>query len=142
MKTEEYAKFVKHGNFTNDTRDAEFLAALGLTGEAGEVAELIQQHVEQERVAISLCVSTANVSERVKKNLIHGKPLDLTRLKDELGDVLWYFFHALNTFDLTFEEVLEGNVRKLCERHPDSNGPAEDWLEDKDPLTSSEIVGR
>ena len=128
MKVEEYAKFVEHCNFTKDKRDAQLLAALGLSGESGEVGELIQTHVDQERLIIEGAVRTGRVAELVKKNLIHGKPLDLTRLKDELGDVLWYFFHALNTYGLTFEEVAVGNVVKLCERH-ENNGDPEDWIE-------------
>ena len=112
---EAYAAFVKHANFTKNDRDAQFLAALGLNGEAGEVSELI------------------------KKHLLHGDTLDIDHLREELGDVLWYFFHALNTYGLTFEEVAEGNVKKLCARHPKSNGPASDWLPTKlvtDPVVA------
>ncbi len=111
--TEMYKAFVHHCNFTKNERDSKFLAAMGLNGEAGEVSEII------------------------KKYLIHGDDLDRDHLRDELGDVLWYFFHALNAFDISFEEVLEGNVRKLCARYPVSNGRAEDWLNRKficDPI--------
>lgn len=101
---EAYATFVKHANFTENKRDAMLLAALGLNGEAGEVSEII------------------------KKHLLHGKDLDRDHLVDELGDVLWYFFHALNTFKISFEEVAEGNIRKLCIRHPQSNGKATNWI--------------
>ena len=115
-QTDMYKDFVHHCNFTKDERDSKFLAALGLNGEAGEVSEII------------------------KKHLIHGDDLDRDHLVEELGDVLWYFFHALNAFDISFEEVLEGNVKKLCERHPDSNGPAKLWLTGK--VASNPIVKR
>lgn len=102
--TDKYMAFVKNGNFTRDERDGQFLAALGLCGESGEVSEII------------------------KKNLIHGEELDLDHLKEELGDVLWYFFHALHTYNLTFEEIVEGNIRKLCDRHPKKNGDPKNWI--------------
>ena len=104
MTPDLYATFVRHCNFTKNKRDAQFLAAMGLNGEAGEVSEII------------------------KKHLLHGKDLDMEHLKEELGDVLWYFFHALSTFDLTFEEIAEGNLRKLCARHAGTNGDPEEWL--------------
>ena len=69
--------------------------ALGLTGEAGEVADLI------------------------KKNLAHGHTLDTEKLVYELGDVLWYI-SALATdfgFDLTY--VAERNIEKLKRRYQD-----------------------
>ena len=71
---------------------------------------------------------------------LHGKDLDRDHLTDELGDVLWYFFHTLNAFDISFDDVLEGNVRKLCARHPKNNGDPEQWLGGKGRLTSSDIV--
>lgn len=47
-------------------------AAMGLAGEAGEVCDL------------------------VKKVQHHRQPLDETKLRKELGDVLWYLAHACN----------------------------------------------
>src|SRR5262249_5772879 len=72
------------------------LCGLGLSGEIGEVTDLL------------------------KKFLYHrsGKPLDVEKVKDELGDVLWYFFILLDTLGLTFEEVMKANATKLEERHP------------------------
>lgn len=116
MKPEQYKAFVRHCNFTKNERDSKFLAALGLNGEAGEVSEII------------------------KKHLIHGDDLDKDRLVDELGDVLWYFFHTLNAFDISFDEVMEWNVRKLCQRHPASNGDAAHWLTRE--FFTDPIVGR
>jgi NTP pyrophosphatase (non-canonical NTP hydrolase) len=104
MQTEKFQAFVKLGNFTKGERDAKFLAALGLNGEAGEVSELI------------------------KKHLLHGKELNRDDLIKELGDVLWYFFHALNAFDVSIDEVVTQNVTKLCARYPAQYGKAEDWI--------------
>ena len=93
LDTKLYAEFVRMGNFTKSNRDAKFLAAMGLCGEAGEVSEIL------------------------KKHLLHDKILNTEELKKELGDVLWYLFHALNTFNFTIEEIARENVRKLCDRY-------------------------
>lgn len=103
ITVEQYRLFVEQGNFTKDARDAQFLSAMGLAGESGEVCDYL------------------------KKVLLHGKPLDREKLVDELGDVLWYLIHTMNTFDLTFEEVINHNVHKLCERYPDGYGTPKDW---------------
>ncbi len=100
---QKYAEFVRIGNFTKSDQDAKFLAAMGLCGEAGEVSELL------------------------KKHLLHGKPLNRDALREELGDVLWYLFHALNTFDMTFEEVARENIDKLCKRYPYQYGHPSNW---------------
>jgi NTP pyrophosphatase (non-canonical NTP hydrolase) len=77
------------------------LCGLGLSGEIGEVTDLL------------------------KKYLYHrnGKPLDTEKLKDELGDVLWYYAVLLDTLDLTFEEVIATNVAKMAKRHPNGFCP-------------------
>lgn len=68
--------------------------ALGLAGEAGEVAELL------------------------KKNLGHGKPLAMDALTSELGDCLWYLAAIATQHGLTLDEVAAYNVAKLRARYP------------------------
>ena len=101
LDTKRYAEFVCMGNFTKSNRDSKFLAAMGLCGEAGEVSEIL------------------------KKHLLHGNELNKEDLKKELGDVLWYFFHTLNVFEFTIEEIAKENVKKLCDRYAHNR---EDWV--------------
>jgi len=77
------------------------LCGLGLSGEIGEV------------------------TDSLKKFLSHrnGKPLDRDKLKDELGDVLWYYAVLLDTLGLTFEDVMLANAIKCDLRHPNGFNP-------------------
>ena len=70
---------------------------LGLAGEAGEVA---------------------NVVKKIQRDF-GGKLTDETRakLKDELGDVLWYISACADELGLTLEQIAEFNVEKLAARH-------------------------
>lgn len=68
---------------------------LGITGEAGEVADLI------------------------KKSVFHGHEIDKQNVKKELGDVLWYLSQIATLAGLTLEEVATANIDKLMKRYPD-----------------------
>jgi len=69
--------------------------ALGLVGEAGEVAEL------------------------VKKGVFHQRGLDLDKMRKELGDVLWYVAAVASNVGLTLDEIAWHNLEKLQARFPD-----------------------
>lgn len=73
--------------------------ALGVAGEAGEVADLI------------------------KKVVGHGHPIDPDKVKKELGDVLWYVAVLAHRVGFTLEEVAQANVDKLRKRYPDGFDP-------------------
>ena len=70
---------------------------LGLAGEAGEVA---------------------NIVKKIQRDF-GGKITDETRakLKDELGDVLWYISACADELGLTLAEIAEFNIEKLAARH-------------------------
>lgn len=68
-------------------------AALGMSGESGEFADIIKKHVYQ------------------------GAELDTLKLKKELGDVLWYVALAANALGVTIEEIQEILGEKLLKRY-------------------------
>jgi NTP pyrophosphatase (non-canonical NTP hydrolase) len=70
-------------------------AALGLTGEAGEVAE------------------------HVKKHLFHATPLDRDAVVKELGDCLWYVAAMCTALGISMDDVGTANIEKLRRRYPD-----------------------
>jgi NTP pyrophosphatase (non-canonical NTP hydrolase) len=87
--------------------------ALGLTGEAGEVAEKVKKiyrdqggHVVQE---------------------------NRDQIKKEIGDVIWYCTAIANELQLTLEEILEANFNKLTKRRETNtlHGSGDDREESK-----------
>jgi NTP pyrophosphatase (non-canonical NTP hydrolase) len=74
-------------------------AALGLTGEAGETAELI------------------------KKHLFHATPLDRDAMVKELGDCLWYIAAFATVLEIPMTEIADRNIEKLNRRYPEGFDP-------------------
>ena len=70
---------------------------LGLAGEAGEVANIVKK-IQRDYGGI--------ITDEIR-----GK------LKDELGDVLWYISACADELGLTLDEIAEFNVEKLARRH-------------------------
>ena len=59
--------------------------------------------------------------EIVKKMVFQGKPWtddNREHLIVELGDVMWYVAQACMALDISFDEVIEGNIKKLEKRYP------------------------
>lgn len=71
-----------------------FNACLGLSGEVGELNDMI------------------------KKWIFHEKPFDEVHAKKELGDVLWYVAMMCHSFGWDLDEIMQMNVDKLKARYP------------------------
>jgi NTP pyrophosphatase (non-canonical NTP hydrolase) len=59
--------------------------------------------------------------EIIKKMIFQGKPFNEDNREHmiiELGDVMWYVAQATLALGVTFDEVLERNVKKLEKRYP------------------------
>jgi len=81
--------------------------ALGLSGEQGEVAEVVKKHFRDNPDAVA----------RMK----NGDPIDLPddvrdRLAKELGDVLWYVAAIARDAGLYLSTIANGNLNKLQSR--------------------------
>ena len=70
--------------------------ALGLASEAGEVAGKVKKALRDDQ---------GKISEQRRE-----------KIKDELGDVLWYVAQLATDLNLDMEEVAAGNIGKLQSR--------------------------
>lgn len=80
--------------FTTATETAKniYYMTLGLTGEAGEIAN------------------------KVKKVMRDGKDIDVADLKKEIGDCLWYCAGLATILGIKLDDVAEANIAKLFDR--------------------------
>ena len=70
-------------------------ASLGLSGEVGELNDMI------------------------KKAVFHSHPIDRDHVCKEIGDVLWYVALMCEGFGFDMDEVMELNIAKLKARYPE-----------------------
>ena len=88
------------------------------------LGDLDRQGANPERLAtaaVGLSAESGEFLEIVKKMVFQGKPWDEHNRKHliiELGDVMWYVAQACMALDTSFEEVIEGNIKKLEKRYP------------------------
>jgi NTP pyrophosphatase (non-canonical NTP hydrolase) len=69
--------------------------ALGLSGEAGEVADI------------------------VKKATFQGHTINREHIAKELGDVCWYIAETATAIGYDLETIMQMNIDKLMKRYPD-----------------------
>ncbi|MDF2615414.1 MAG: MazG nucleotide pyrophosphohydrolase domain [Sedimentibacter sp.] len=70
-------------------------AALGLTGEVGELEDMIKKHI------------------------FHQKPIDEDHVKREIGDICWYIAMVCESAGYDLDEIMQMNVDKLRARYPE-----------------------
>jgi NTP pyrophosphatase (non-canonical NTP hydrolase) len=68
---------------------------------------------------LGLCGETGEVSDHIKKHLFQGHDLDEEKLIGELGDVCWYIAILASGLNVSLEEVMNRNIKKLEKRYPD-----------------------
>ena len=71
--------------------------------------------------AIGLSAETGEFAEIIKKCIFQGKEMtEHTHYHAvrELGDVMWYWMQAVHALNITANEVIEETIRKLEARYP------------------------
>lgn len=94
MTFSDYQRAALRTSRSEPHRERLLVQALGLNGEAGEVAELI------------------------KKWAWHGQELDHDTLKKEIGDCFWYLADLASACGINLDDVATANVEKLAIRYP------------------------
>ena len=95
MNFNEYQRLAQRTSNSRGNMSKLINGVMGLNGEAGECIDII------------------------KKNEYQGHPLDKDKLKDEVGDVLWYIAEICEGLGIGMEDVAIHNIEKLKKRYPD-----------------------
>lgn len=94
---QEWAKSTDVFKVTKNVTDSGYIAKiLGLTGEAGEVADKFKKIVRDKKGKVS--------------------DIDKEEIIKELGDVLWYVATIARYMGVSFNEVAEKNIVKIEKR--------------------------
>jgi NTP pyrophosphatase (non-canonical NTP hydrolase) len=96
MKEYEYAAFVQRLMVNKNTgTDGLMHAAIGIAGEAGELADAI------------------------KKVWVYNQPINFKNIVEELGDLEWYMQALRNMLGIERQDTIDANVAKLNKRYAD-----------------------
>ena len=94
MKPFEYQELASRTEKPLHTQERLQHALLGITSEAGEIADTIKKHV------------------------IYGQALDLDNVAEEIGDIMWYIALLANATGLDLGNCMSLNIAKLKVRYP------------------------
>lgn len=95
MNMTDYQRLAQRTSATADQMDKVRNGCMGLAGEAGECIDILKKHEFQ------------------------GHALNVDKLAEELGDVLWYCAELAAGIGMSLEKVAWKNVEKLRRRFPD-----------------------
>lgn len=84
---------------SNDQADKVLNGCMGMCGESGECIDIL------------------------KKTINQGHTLDVDKLVEEIGDVLWYVAETASGLGVTLSEIAHANIAKLQNRYPDGFDP-------------------
>jgi|TARA_B100001996_G_scaffold122500_1_gene92648 NTP pyrophosphatase (non-canonical NTP hydrolase) len=122
MKNEKHVDFGSYERFVDVvTSDAskDFLSL------SDRLVELDEKGANIERLltaAVGISAEGGEFMEIVKKMVFQGKPFNKDN-KDhliiELGDVMWYVAQACMALEVSMDDVISTNVKKLGKRYPE-----------------------
>lgn len=96
MNFNEYQNLAQRTSNKRLTQEKHIInGALGLCGEAGEVADIL------------------------KKVFMQGHDANASALAEEIGDVLWYCAELAAWLGFSLDDIAEQNIAKLKRRYPD-----------------------
>lgn len=73
--------------------------------------------VRQLNWIIGLSGETGELAELIKHDIFYGQPVDKMKVAKEIGDVLWYLGALADSYDIQLQDVLELNKAKIDHRY-------------------------
>jgi len=70
-------------------------------------------------MAVGIAGEAGELLDAIKKGVIYNKPFDEPNIIEELGDLEFYMEGLRQAFNLTRDEIIAANVKKLSVRYQD-----------------------
>ena len=118
---EKQVDFDKYSKFVDAVTSDESKDFLALSD---RLVELDKKGANIERLltaGVGLNAEAGEFLEIVKKMVFQGKPwndANKHHLVTELGDIMWYVANACMALEISFDDVIATNVKKLEKRYP------------------------
>lgn len=74
--------------------------------------------LDQVHAALGICTEAGELADNIKKVWVYEKAQDVTNVREELGDILFYFTAMCEMHGLTLGQIETENIRKLRRRYP------------------------
>lgn len=96
-----------------------------------EVGERLEWMPELYHAQLGIASEAGELADALKKHIAYNRQLDLTNLREELGDIMWYVALGASAIGASLEDLMEENIQKLRLRYPEKF-TEKDALERKD----------
>ena len=117
-KTVDFQKYSEFVNAVTSEASTDFLAL------SDRLVELDEKGANIERLltaGVGINAEGGEFLEIVKKMIFQGKPFNADNKEHmiiELGDLMWYVAQACMALEVSFDDVIARNVKKLEKRYP------------------------
>ena len=81
------------------------------------IDSLTPEKADLTHMAIGVAGESAELLDAVKKHVIYNKPLDVENVIEELGDIEFFLEGLRQNLNLSREECIEANIKKLGVRY-------------------------
>lgn len=111
-----------------------------------QLVERMKGHARSIHAIFGLITETGELTDGFKRAIFYGKPLDITNVREELGDFFWYVAILMDEFGFSFEEAMRLNIQKLMARYPakftETDALNRNLLNERDVLEDNQFVRR
>jgi NTP pyrophosphatase (non-canonical NTP hydrolase) len=109
MKVKEYQELAMR---TNDGQASERLGMKMIGNQLIDIGGVLN-------AALGLSGEVGELNDMIKKYVFHQKPMDEKHFKRELGDICWYIAMMCESCGYKLEDIMQMNIEKLKARYPD-----------------------
>lgn len=81
--------------------------------------EISSEELRRLHMALGVAGEAGEMADAIKKAVFYRKPLDIENVIEEAGDILWYLANLLSSVDSSFDEAMTRNYLKLRARYPE-----------------------